>query len=47
MTKGNEARVWGTGGRKWGGDFRRMRMIESMIEMMYGVEIWDGVSRKR
>jgi hypothetical protein len=35
--------LWGIGGRKWGGDFRRrMMMFESMIEsiLMYGAEIW-------
>jgi hypothetical protein len=35
--------VWGIGERKWGGDFRRRRMMfESMIKsiLMYGAEIW-------
>jgi hypothetical protein len=33
--------VWGIGERKWGGDFRRRIMFESMIErvLMYGAEI--------
>jgi hypothetical protein len=34
--------VWRIGGKKWGGDFKRRMMIESMIEsiLLYGAEIW-------
>jgi hypothetical protein len=34
--------MWGIGERKWGGEFGRIMMFESMVEsvLMYGAEIW-------
>jgi hypothetical protein len=33
--------IWGTGEKKWGGDFMRMLMFESMIDsiLMYELKI--------
>jgi hypothetical protein len=42
-------RVWGTGERKWGDDFRRrMMMFQSMIEriLMYREEIWGWMEQE-
>jgi hypothetical protein len=39
--------VWGIGDRKWGDDFKgRMMMFGSMIESMYGAEIWVEETRR-